>query len=420
MKFIFATTEIGRIPVTILSRCQRFDFAGIGVQQIASHLAEIARLEKREVEPEAIDLIARRASGSMRDGQSLFDQALAFSTGVLTKDLVHKLVGTVDEERVFDMAEAVLKGHTLKILEILEDATRRGLLMGELVDQLIGFWRDLMITSVSSTVPADAGVPSSHLGRFQELAKSASLDTILAGLDILALAKTRLKGTHHPRAMVELCLMRLSRLGDLIPLGQILEQLQSGGVRAQTAPPGRETLPPEGLKKKYLSESPGNNGPEPEVSAVALSADTLPGIWTQVLANIGPMLGAEVKKCGLPAISGPNSLVLCFPRAYNHALELCQDPNRLSRIQESLNRISGQAWVLRVQSVPDPIGMEAAKAEPAPEPARPKENPKDAAEKDPLVRKALEVFGGQIVRADAGFGVYPPANEDGQQIEDDN
>src|SRR5438105_8229984 len=147
VKFIFATTEAHKIPVTILSRCQRFDFAGIGTGRIVERLKEIVASEKLQADDEALDLVARRAGGSMRDAQSLLDQLLAFGGERLTTDQVHQLLGTAHDERILDLASAVLNHDAKRSLEQLADAANEGLQLGELVDQLIGYWRDLMVTN---------------------------------------------------------------------------------------------------------------------------------------------------------------------------------------------------------------------------------------------------------------------------------
>ena len=108
VKFIFATTEVQKIPITILSRCQRFDFAGIGMTGISERLKEIVAGEGMEADAEALEIIARRAGGSMRDAQSLLDQLLAFGGDKLTAEQVHRLLGTANEDRVAALAGAVL------------------------------------------------------------------------------------------------------------------------------------------------------------------------------------------------------------------------------------------------------------------------------------------------------------------------
>lgn len=416
VKFIFATTEVQKIPVTILSRCQRFDFVGIPTGQITKHLTEIITKEGLDAESAAVELIARRAGGSMRDAQSLLDQALAFSSGKLLRDDVNRLIGMVDEERILELAEAVVGGDAAKALNHLDKACERGLQMGELVEQMMTCWRDMMVLNSCGALPGDTMVSTANQQRFADIAKSVSLDNILAGMDVFSLTRSRLKNTHQPRMMVELGLIRVSRLKDLMSVAQLIAQIQSGGLVAPVGTKGPPTLPPEGLKKKFLTDVIKAGLAPGEIPTHGLTEETLGGIWPQVLSGVGPMLGNELKKAGLPAISGPYALVLEFPKEYNQAMELCQEPGRTNRIQEVLLKLTAQPWQVRMvlgsassSGTPSRIPAQVVEQEPP----KPRENTKLIAEKDPLVQRALEVFNAQIVRADQGFGVYPPKDKKG-------
>src|SRR5690348_2376551 len=158
VKFIFATTEVEKVPITILSRCQRFDFAGIPVPRIVEHLRGITEREGVQADDEAIELIARRAGGSMRDAQSLLDQLLAFGGERLTVEQVHRLLGTARDERVHDLAAAILEHDAKKTLDLLHQAAEEGLQLGEFLDQLMDYWRDLMIVSCAGPEGANLNV----------------------------------------------------------------------------------------------------------------------------------------------------------------------------------------------------------------------------------------------------------------------
>src|SRR5207245_7852714 len=134
VKFIFATTEVQKIPITILSRCQRFDFAGIGTSRIVDRLREVVSGEKIQADDEALELVARRAGGSMRDAQSLLDQLLAFGGERLSREQVHKLLGTAHDDRVLALASAVLEHDPKQALALFGQAMDDGLQLGELLD----------------------------------------------------------------------------------------------------------------------------------------------------------------------------------------------------------------------------------------------------------------------------------------------
>src|SRR5947209_3168897 len=195
VKFIFATTEVQKIPITILSRCQRFDFAGIGTAQIKDRLREIVQDEGMQADDEALEMVARRAGGSMRDAQSLLDQLLAFGSDRLTADQVHALLGTAGDDRVFELASAVLERDAKRALDLLAALASRSLQLGELLDQLMAYWRVLMVVRCAGAEAPDLSVPSRHRATLLKQANALGLETILAGLDILNGARTRLRNT---------------------------------------------------------------------------------------------------------------------------------------------------------------------------------------------------------------------------------
>ena len=151
---------------------------------------------------------------------------------------------------------------------------------------------------------------------------------------------------------------------------------------------------------------------------VPLSHESLPAIWQDVLAQIGPLLASNLEKAGLPAISAPNSLVLRFPAQYNLQREFCQEPARLARAEEVLRKLSGRAWNLRVESSISAAAVPPTQAaEPENSHSRNRRLRAEAAQ-EPLVKKAIELFGAQIVSVDDGFGAAPA--EPVERAEPDN
>ncbi|MEM9703994.1 MAG: DNA polymerase III subunit gamma/tau, partial [Planctomycetota bacterium] len=155
VKFVFCTTEPNKLPDTILSRVQRFDFATVHVQNIIQRLAAIAEAEGYEVEQPALELVARRAAGSMRDSQSLFDQLLSFGgagsesseKNRITADEVHRLFGTASDDRLVSLVGCCVRGEPAGALNELEVAIGDGVQLDEFIDQIVGYLRDLMVLS---------------------------------------------------------------------------------------------------------------------------------------------------------------------------------------------------------------------------------------------------------------------------------
>ncbi len=394
VKFIFATTEVEKIPVTILSRCQRFDFPGIPVAQIVERLRAIVAGEGVPADDAALELVARRAGGSMRDAQSLLDQLLAFGGERLTADEVHRLLGTAGDDRVADLAGAVLAPDAKRSLDLLDEAVVSGLQLGELLDQLIAYWRDLMVVRVGGAEGRDLSVPPRLHGTLQEQARSAGLDAILAGLDVLAATKARLRGSSQGRTLVEMALVRLGRLKDLVSVGEVAGWLTKSAERGPSQSVAPYLAPPEAVKKK---PAPPAAGP------VELTEASLPELWAQTLGMVGAIQARELERGGVPAIFGPNTLVLRFPAAYNQSREFCQEPERLGRVEDTLRKLTGQTWKLRLESVPG-NGAETVASPALPSAVRPKRLDKEGAERVPVVRRAVEILGAQVVRVDEGFG----------------
>jgi DNA polymerase-3 subunit gamma/tau len=404
VKFIFATTEVQKIPVTILSRCQRFDFAGIGTPRIVERLRDIVAGEGLKADDEALELVARRAGGSMRDAQSLLDQLLAFGGDRLTAEQVHSLLGTAGDDRVVELASAALAKNHARALEIVGAVADAGLQLGELIDQLVLYWRDLMVLNCAAGQASDLNFTSRHRETLARQASALSLDTILAGLDVLSGTRARMRLSNHGRVLVEMALVRLGRLDDLVPLAQLAQWVAQGragtvaapaGGRQQTASRPAAVEPPEGVKKKTSGVA---NGP------VALTEETLPAVWQEVLAQAPRMFASDLEKAGNPAISGPNTLVLRFPPRYNAAREYCQEASRVARVEEVLKRVTGQSWQLRIEAISGGVSADPNSGDDTVTQQSRYRRQRAEAEQEPLLKRAIDALGAQIVHMDDEFG----------------
>jgi DNA polymerase III subunit gamma/tau len=412
VKFIFATTEVEKIPITILSRCQRFDFAGIGTPRIVQRLKEIVASEGMQADDEALETLARRAGGSMRDAQSLLDQLLAFGGDRLTVEHVHRLLGTASDERVAELAAAVLQRDPRRALELLDKAADEGLQLGELVDQFIAYWRDLMVVNAAGPQAPALSVGSKHRPALAEQANSRTLDTLLAGLDILSSTRGRLRTSNQGRVLVEMALVRLGRLDDLVPLAQLAQAVTAASISAaattsaSSVPAVAATAkkkPPLDTEVQPARSAPASEAPGPGAH-IELTADSLPLVWSQVLAQQGQMLSHALEKAGLPAISGPNTLVMRFPAEYNATRDRCQDPENVGRIEQLLQRLTGRNWHLRIESVGGPPDSSARIAEVPDNSQSRLPLPRDEVAEPPLVQWTRDLLGAQPIKADPGFG----------------
>jgi DNA polymerase-3 subunit gamma/tau len=412
VKFFFATTEVQRIPITILSRCQRFDLGGIGVPQIVERLREIVGVEHMQADDEALELVARRAAGSMRDAQSLLDQLLAFAEERLTVDQVHRLLGSAGEDRVIELADAILTHEPAKALELLGKAADQGLQLGELLDQLIAYWRDLMVVSCSRDERQILSVAARHRSALREQANRLTLDTILAGLDVLNSAKARLRMSNHGRLLVEMAVVRLGRLENLVALSQMAQWMRQAGATVSSpivsaTQPLLRVAAPETEKKKLTSD------PEAASAGIELllDASTLAAVWPEILTKFPPLFAGSLDKAGLPAISGPNALVLCFPARYTLEQEYCGEAGRVARIEDELAARLGRHCRLRVELATDgQTSPPETKVDPGTASrlrGRRKDTPLDS-----LSKRAMDVMAAQVLQRDEGFGVVAEPTDD--------
>ncbi|MGD0039182.1 MAG: DNA polymerase III subunit gamma/tau [Isosphaeraceae bacterium] len=251
VKFFFATTEANKIPITVLSRCQRFDFAGITSEAIVNSLKEICTSEQVDAEPEALRVVARRAGGSMRDAQSLLELLLASGSPRLTVEVVHTLLGTPSDERLLAILEALADRDPAAVLTLLDQGAGEGVQPSDLLAGALEFLRDAMVLSVGAE-PVLLAVTPRQKPRLQSIVDRWSIDAILAALQILAEARSRMRGVSHARLLAELALVRVARLENLSDLSNMVQRLTA----IESGSPVSHKTEAHGTKKKLTSLDP--------------------------------------------------------------------------------------------------------------------------------------------------------------------
>ncbi|TWT37339.1 DNA polymerase III subunit tau [Posidoniimonas corsicana] len=254
VKFVFATTEPNKIPITILSRCQRFDFAGIESTAIQTRLAQIAESEGVGIDAEALQILAMRAAGSMRDSQSLLEQLLAVSEGSVTGHDVNQLLGIAPAQRVSDLARRLAERDAAGALGELHSAIAGGADVGQLLDQLLGYFRDVMAVSVGAGTDAALYALPSQSEELQSLAQTLGPQTLLAVLQVLDETAARLRVSVHTRTLAEMAIVRVCHLEDLDDLATLVASLRDGAPPPPADPPAKRPAP---------SPAPTSSGPTP-------------------------------------------------------------------------------------------------------------------------------------------------------------
>ncbi|MCL4123146.1 UNVERIFIED_CONTAM: hypothetical protein GTU68_048337 [Idotea baltica] len=303
VKFVFCTTEPNKVPDTILSRCQRFDFATIETTNIVARLLTIAEAEGFEVEPDALELVARRAAGSMRDSQSLFDQLLAFSEGVITSADVHRLLGTASDDRLIGLFDAMIERRRADVLSQLDQALSEGVQLNEMLDQLLSYARDLMVVATNAESVGLLSVSVAHRQALSVSAQRWGLETIVAAMQILSETKSRMARSTYGRALLELALVRLSMLEDLTRIGKLLS-----GLPPEAHAPANPTAPPAvAVQAAPPAAAPPAAAPKPSAAVPPSAQQSTPTKQTPPDAKKGEAVPpvVEVAKNDVEAATPP-------------------------------------------------------------------------------------------------------------------
>ncbi len=360
VKFFFATTEAAKIPITVLSRCQRYDFAGIVPEQIVASLLEICRREGVEADPDALRTVGRRAGGSMRDAQSLLEQLLAAGGERLTVELVHSLLGTASDERILDLIEALVDHNSAAALAQVEQGAATGVQPVDLLNGVIDYLRDLMVLAVGAESMLLAATPTQK-PRLVALAKRWSIDTIIAALQILDEARRRLRGSPHGRTVVEVALVRVARLENLAELSELtarLSALERGEPAVSGAAVKKKLVPVESAAPRELPRAEESPAPSPEPVAREpvpptpqrpLELGAVQQVWQELIKKIGLRIGAKLSQVRTSDLSvePPDTLVITLSPGYNWVAVECDQPEPRARIEETLQRLLRRPVTLR-------------------------------------------------------------------------
>lgn len=285
VKFIFCTTDPEKIPITVLSRCQRFDFPPVKKDAIQDRLRYICQQEGFQADDEALALIARRAAGSMRDSQSLLEQILSFSEGKITVESVQELLGTADDSSLWEMVERFIAHDAVSVLQAVEASVGQGVEPGQFAEQLLGYLRDLMTRSVGAPADLLRHVHSITPEQLSDQASRWGMQSLIAAMQILDESLVRMRHSMHGRTLLEMTLVQIAQLHRLEDLFSL-----SSSVPAVAANPG--ATPPVAPKPAPQATSPIEQ--KKNVEAVVTPATSTAVSSGAVAAASPPIAAVEV------------------------------------------------------------------------------------------------------------------------------
>jgi DNA polymerase-3 subunit gamma/tau len=411
--FVFATTEPHKVPQTVLSRCQRFDFRRIPITDLIETIKTIAEKESLNIEREASYILARRADGSLRDVLSLLDQVIAYGDEsgsgdkkrTITRELVGETLGLVDQESLFEITDAIEKRDSVKGISVLNGLIDAGTDLPEFVNSLIQHLRNLLMAKVSGDSDALFDLSEDFIKKYKEKSSVFSEGDLLRMIKTVADLNLQLKRTSDPRVLLEMTLMKLLKMESSVSLEEVLDELNllQGGLSGNNP-----VNPSNSRKRSDKSDSPGsapqslktvNREEMTNVSTskakspdqvTELSIEDIQRGWNETLGKIKKTKVSlwSLLKDGEVMDFADDMLTIEFHNGRNFHKKQAERKENFNLIQKTLGEVFEQPLGLKFE-------LNEAKMPDSTEPGNSKG--KDAATKDPLVKSIMDAFDGEII-----------------------
>jgi DNA polymerase III subunit gamma/tau len=404
VKFILATTEPHRLPDTILSRCQRYDFRRINLREIVQRLADIAKSERLDITEGALVLLAREADGSMRDAQSLLEQVLVFAQpaggedkrSLVDESALQKILGLAERRVLYQISLAVLRGDTQRCVELVAELVNQGRDPARLSRDLVEHFRNLLVARLTKdSVPSSSAkdfstigsaplldLPDHEITDLIEQTQGVSVEMLLDYFDFMASGDEEIGRSAMPRFALEAALVRLATLPKVLPVVELIERLERLEKKALTnvQSPGSMT------RVKERPAVPAQISPAPSLSETASRRDESQ-VWQKFVAFVSK----EHKFLASHLASG--SALTLPPGQLNigvserHHLAFLQDSDNLATLKELARRFFAQDVGVQIASViSDSVSTSPEMTSTG----------VLTEERTPMVKEALRIFGGSI------------------------
>ena len=416
--FIFATTEPHKIPNTILSRCQRFDFKRITLQDLALHMKKIISEEGVNISEGSLLLIAKEARGSMRDAQSFLDQVISFGGKEIDDNGVIEVLGLIDRKLLYDTSLAILEKDSRRCLELIDNIYNFGYNLEQFYQELVEHLRNLIVMKIDQRSGQLINLPENEILELKEQADKISQEDLQQLFNILVSSENELKRTTSPKLIFEMTLIRMTQLDSLLSINEILTRmvrLEERLSKHQTdiSPdliPTEETIVPSSgtsHEKEYppkhssSSEVEDNSTSEQEYPPSHLSEET----WKELISHLKksePLLPSQLEQGKILKIDG-DEIFLGFENTF--LMEMVKDKIEKSRIRDILQSFFKKAVKITFSTfASDSISEDDLPAKDIDSREKAALLRKEAVE-NPIIRSALNIFGGEIaeIKTDIGW-----------------
>ncbi len=346
VKFIFATTEIRKVPTTVLSRCQRFDLRRVEPELLTAHFKNIVQKENVAAEEEALKLIARAADGSVRDGLSLLDQAIAHGGGNVTAEFVRAMIGLADRAAVVDLYEQIMKGEIKEALESFSKQYASGADPAIVLQDLLELTHWLTRVKIAPELADDGSMAAAERQRCTEMAEKLPMSVLTRTWQMLLKGIDETLKAPSEKQAAEMVLIRLAYAADLPTPGDMIKEIKSGGISVSAAQTSAApSVPPAGSAQSGWS-------------GVRISGNTVPAVQTRPqetvmfnsLADIAAYAYKQNEMMFAYNVENYVSLV-SFEQGKIEFFPMDRAPNNLAgEMVEKLRQWTGRQWVVTVVS----------------------------------------------------------------------
>ena len=362
--FVFATTEPNRIPETIISRCQYFEFKRISINDAVEQLVRITEREGIKVSREILTLIAKSAEGSMRDALVSLDQIVSFSGDVIKEEDVKIVLGLVGREVFGSIMEGIVKKDIRHILTIIKDLTTRGTDLKVFCKEFLEYLRNLVVVKITEDPVGLTGLSGVEIERLKSEAKDISTEELQQMFNIILKTEAELKYASQPELVLEMALIKLTQIGKVLTVDEILKRLDNISASADASVSIRGA---KGSVKKSSDEGTSiSDRVNVSASDLALTPtlDTYTSLWARIKESVSskkPLLGGIFEDISLLNIK-EDEIVLSFTRQgsesyYRQTIELHQ-----GMIKDTIREITGKDLKIVFDKVSEKESLKEAAA----------------------------------------------------------
>ena len=399
--FFFATTEPQKIPITILSRCQRYDFRRIDLEAIVTHLQSLCRQEGIEIALESLTLIAREAGGSMRDALSLLDQVFTGTQEPLDHQQVLDILGVIDRQVMFALSEAILAGNIADLLAIIDDVYRQGIDLKILYADLIEHFRNLTVARIGPKAVKLIDLPEHEIDSLRTQVKAFAGHHLNTILNTLLASESRVRFAAYPRVAIEMILIDIIQIKPALPIGDLITQLdklrgellgtgghrcsEDGAMYEMAVPAQSPTAQPTGPNVL----KPDAGGATPTVTAGAPD-DDMDRTWGRLLdmiAEKNPSLASNLAQSGLKRVTASEIEIEVNGSEFN--INRVKRRENLQLITTVCRSFFGRELALTITPRRTGAKSKAKKKQ--------RNRIKQDALNHPLIGQAIEVFNGKLI-----------------------